>query len=667
MQTVNFELDYGSGYAVSDPPKNWKAMKLQLIFDKEAMQQQLQSILFEWPSKNAKLLNNYRKAGLTGGTGLLEGIGCRIKAGDLSDQIFDGCLNTADGGCDWQDDLVKIPIKESGKKDWFESVAPSLPFSLLYESYYSGPGKILRSDFKLVPYTRSHAPDDNSQILSLNIQAFIMVKEAYSVIDNIIQKIKEIAAATFFWSIILCIIGLILYILYLCMLIIECIKLTQQMIELILPPKKYKLAMREADLFIKGCAYFGLTYVSSIHGEGVPAGYNGKWINATWVPEKIMQNKPLVDPITDLFRTDDEVTNALSYGYFDGTFKDFYEVMCKRYNAKGVIQNGKFYFEEKDNFNVANPYVLPNEGAAGNTFLYPQPYSVNASEINSVYIIRYSKDEQDLNTINDYTGTYCLANTQAITVHRSENKLLSGQISVDLPCAHARRKEYMTKVEKALIESINRFAHLYTAVFGQINYVHDWLQGNSFLGTPLSSVTSSSQANTAISDFLATMATSGFAVSIFIVDAIGQLVPNPNFDYGQSRIGWMMLSSPYTSVPKSFIGVNWNGDWQISPTNSTDNAAVSLMADFHAQNLGVNNFDGTKNNQWLIFKNKKIRFGMKEWNQVLNSNILVTADGKKGKFERIVWDIHNDQAEVDYRIREDWTHNLTCKISQDNG
>jgi len=88
---------------------------------------------------------------------------------------------------------------------------------------------------------------------------------------------------------------------------------------------------------------------------------------------------------------------------------------------------------------------------------------------------------------------------------------------------------------------------------------------------------------------------------------------------------------------------------------------LSLYNDFHYTAV-------IDTNQWLVFKDKKFKFTMSDFLQVNNNNILKTPDGRFGKFQKIVWNLHNDLAEdVTYRIKEKYTNNYNLKITTDGG
>ena len=84
------------------------------------------------------------------------------------------------------------------------------------------------------------------------------------------------------------------------------------------------------------------------------------------------------------------------------------------------------------------------------------------------------------------------------------------------------------------------------------------------------------------------------------------------------------------------------------------------MTDFHSLNF-------IDKDQWLVYDNKKIRFSEKDFVQVSNNNVFLLPDGQRAKFTRVLWDMHNDTAEVDFRINKKFTNNYNLKITTDGG
>lgn len=760
MVNLTFKMDFGQGFVTVPPPRNWKEMRVQLIFTQGEMEAQLQSIVFEWVNKNADRIKQYINSGLTGGAGIFEGIGLRIYAGSNNTMIFDGCLDLANTSLEIETGIIKSPIKESGRIDWLNDVAQSITFEYLTDARHNGkPYQITTADYKQVPYCISTIPN-YTQAMLLSISLFIVVKEAVDVICKIESLIARMIGQGLSWiQLIFTIIEVVLYIIYLIAIIIAAAKLMQELMDNIIQPKKTKLAMREVDLWVKGCKYFGLNFASTIYGYGAPDGYKGRYADMTLIPKKILKFNG--DPsLENYLRPPDETNATDSYGYYEGTFKQFIDDMKLVYNGDIVIRNGTLYFEEVHHWNKVDPFVLPNEGNVGYAFNYPAPYSTNASEIPAVYIVQFAKDEQDLNTYNDYTGTYCIAQTTPNVVRNQKNQLLSGSVSIQLPFAQARRKMGMTKMEKRLLGILRDFNRYINDVFRLHNKINDWLNNEAPGGF------SDAYGEISQGDLVAFF-TGSYWISSAQIYFGGNLpnMPLYNFGFNDDRVGWMLLSSDFIGVPKRFAGVTNGSDWYIHPNNqavsissilqstvpvttqingyftgvaigvigvntfngqvtngiihgsgfatglgpasgtiigtiagyqgtyvgtvsgvktggtfngtgqitsiqtttttvlntSDWGSAESLMNDFHSQNL-------ISNNQYLLFKNKTFKLGLKDFNRISNNNVFKAPNGKWGKFDRLIWDIYNDRAiDVDYRIKEKYTNNYSIKISTDGG
>jgi hypothetical protein len=772
MVDLRFEMDFGfSGYQVVDPPLNWKEMRLQLIFDKPELQAQLQSIVFEFVKGTAKSIRSYYAGGLSGGTGILEGIGLRIYAGNNNYIIFDGCIDTANDSFLIDNDIVKAPIKESGRIDWLNDTAQSFTFEYLTASIHAGKSwQITRNDYKQVPYCISTIPN-YTQALLLSVTLFLMIKEAVDIICKIESFIARMIGQGLSWvQLIMTIVELILYSIYLYVIITAAARLMQQILDAIVQPKKVKLAMREQDLWTKGCLYLGLAFSSSIYGVNAPVDYGGKYVNATIMPKKITIPKGNLSAEA-YFRPPDESVEPDTYGYYEGTFKNFIDDMCTTYHAKVVIKKDPvtgvrtLYFEEKNKFNNTNPFVLPNEGTVGYTYNYPQPFGTNAHEIPAVYSVEFQKDDQDINTYQNYQGVYCLATTKPNTVRNQQNQLLNGYVNVQIPFALARRKTSLLKIEQDMLDVLagfNGFINRVTTLFDKVN---SWVGDNAPGG--FSDALDQYATATMIQFFSGGAFTLvGVAAIVFTSDGLISNFPTANYNYNDNRIGWLMLSNDFIGVPKRFIGVqigsdflldpnnqetqistavtqsvsgHFSGTWHLGPAGSTGGitkpfsgtvtaglligsglsigpisgpvpiatvtgtisghpgiftaqvsgsqagghfngngvindittimlsqtngwgGAQPLMNEFHSEDL-------IDKNQWLVYKDKTFAMRMADFNQINYNNIFTTPDGQTGKFESLIWDIHNDKAiSVNYRIKHKYTNNYTTTITTDHG
>lgn len=752
MNNIRFDYNFDGSWIVNGPPpRNWKEISIELIFDREMMQYQLNSIVFEFVNIMADRLKAYVNAGLTGGTGLFEGPGLRIYVGTAATLIFDGCINTADPDFEIQTGRVFAPIRESGRIDWLNDVGESITFEFLTSLDPGIPGRITRSDYKQTPYCISDIPN-YTQAAMLSISLFIVIKEAVDVICKIESIIARLIGQGLSWfQLIMTIVELIIYVIYLVCIIFASARLMQDLLDAIIQPKKTKLCMREADLFIKGLEYFGLKFQSSIYGVGTAAGYNGRYVNATLMPKKIVKPKGDVNIWENYFRPPDETTEPDSYGYYEGTFAQFVRDMEMVYNAKLIIRNGIAYFEEKNSYNTVGAFALPNQGPVGFTFNYQDPHATNADEIPIVYVLQFQKDDQETNTYNDYTGTYAVAQVTPLVVREKKNLLFNNAVNVQLPFALARRKMSMSKIERLLLETLNDFNRYVNDVFRLHNKVNDWLNTEAPGGV--------SDANGQVSNAdLVAMFTGSNWIQVAQIDfGSGNLpnIPPYSFGFADDRHGWMLLSNDFIGVPKRFLGVQNGDDWYIdilnqdsdilstvdvttisgvftgngsggvsgpfsgnvvngfisgsivaggigftagvitgtisgqtgifqlsvhgfisaghlifsvfiTPVSTTGTyvngggSAMALMQDFHYTNLiGFN--------QWKEYNGKKFRFTEHDFNSVQDKNVLTVPDGRAGKFLRVLWQIHKDYIDCDFRIHDKFTNNYKLTITTDGG
>lgn len=586
MVALRFEIDYGFGYQVVQPPKNWKEMRIQLIFDKPELQAQLQSIVFEFVKDTAKNLRSYFRNGLTGGPGILEGPGLRIFAGNgaLPLNIFDGCIDTADEDFLIDADIVKAPIKESGKIDWLNDSAQSFTFEYLTSNVHdTKPWHITSSDYAKVPYCISTIPN-YTQALLLSVTLFLMVKEAVDIICKIESFIARMIGQGLSWfQLVMTIVELVLYSIYLYVIINAAAKLMQQILDAIVQQKKIKLGMREQDLWKKGCLYLGLTFSSSIYGVNAPDDYGGRYVNALLIPKKI--TIPDGDLSLENYLRPPSETAPDSYGYYEGTFKQFIDDMCTTYHAKAVIIKdpvtgaSTLSFEEKNKFNKTSPFKLPNEGVVGYTYNYPQPYGTNAREIPAVYIVQFQKDEQDTNTYQNYQGTYAIAQTVPNIVRNQKNQLLNGSVNVQIPFALARRKTSLLKIEKEVLNVLESFNGFINGVFSAFDRINAWTNEHAPGGF-----------DEADNEYAASFAVGLFtgqplfsvAALVFSSDGLA-IFPTTNYDYTDDRIGWMLLSSDFIGVPKRLIGLKVGDDYLVDPNNQattiTTNTSITTTID----------------------------------------------------------------------------------------
>lgn len=634
MTDIQFEIDFGTGFAVVPPPLNWQGLQIEITFTADHPSASLQATTLEWTGDIAQRINKYKKDGLTGGVGIFEGLPLRIKTCTQPQElIFDGVIDLANASTTFECDLIRAAIKESGRIDWLNDIAGSFSFAYLKEIGIIQPSV----DYKRIPYVITEIPNYTQSVV-MGISLFLTLKELFDVVKQINTLATEMSGDTTdavatvgltSASAVADIVKLIIYIIYFFLIIATLVLLLLQMIENIIQPKKYKLGMLARDHFIRACSHLGLNFSSTILNTG-------QFKDLTIIPRKTVvprqRQHNFMGNVLNIFdRPQDENSNFPNnpdvHGHFDGTFRDFIVAISKIFNAEIKIVGNTLYFEEKHFWNNQSPFVIPNTGEPGFTFNLPDPHGINASELASNYFLTFAIDESELNTLHNFQGISVQVIMQPNIIHNRKNLLLTNLTEVRLDFAHAIRKENLTLPEQVLnivlsiaLGIINTFISLINAIINIVNWIISLFGGNSITINPLPTI------------------------------------PNPI----TARIGWLQLSNDSFAIPKLFMGVQAGSDWEIAQNDKVVLTAQNLMALFHGKNLA------TRGNQYLLYKDKKFKFCCPDYRKVRNNNIIGTPDGKRGILEKLLWDIYNDQAvNVDYRINNNFTNNLNEKIIVD--
>jgi hypothetical protein len=594
------------------PPRNWKEIQIELLFTDDRPSATLQSINFEWvnskSSQNASLINTWIQQGLNGGVGIFEGMPLKITNCDPSPiTIFTGILDLASESAEIECDIVKCPLKESGRIDYLNDRADSFSFAYLASLASGTAGAISTSDFFKTPYTITKTDEEALRIIMLGITLYILEQEAAKILNKIKDDILDIAGAAVSPLILAGkILVLIADMVYAAFVINGIIKLLTELINEIIQFKKYKLCMKVATLFQRGCEYMGLNFSSTILQTGT-------YKDITIMPRKVaIMNGSYKNPFK---RAYNEKNNANAYGYYDGTFKQLIIEMQEYFNASCKVINGTLFFERNDYWQNKSSYKLKNKGKPGYTFNYPDPHGTNAAETPSNYFIIYQTDAQDQNTYNRYTGTSVQVICKPNKIIENKNVLLKNLTQVRLGFSLAKRKDHLNRVE----DFINNIINLVLAVINDVITVINALTG------------------------------------IFGAKPIKPIV----FKGLTNRFGWIELSSDFTGTQKIFIGENQSGDWKIKRSNENLTSATALLNTFHYINLP------TRGNQWLTYKNKTIDLCCKDYMILHNNNYINTHDTKKAKITRLLWNLHKETAEIDYRIQQDYTKNLSETVIVD--
>jgi hypothetical protein len=438
-------------------PVNWQ--ELELTVEREGNSVSLNFDSLEFEGADAEFIRSIFMSGLTGGTGMFEGIPYKVKVKDgndlfLHDAYLDASTEATFLGCD----RIICQMKQRNGRDWLTDVADGFSFAFLYDE-----GVITNADFVNIPYVRNYIPD-GPILLTLSLSVFMMSKELYELIREIAEQTAElINAATpnvgvgvtidvgdIIWAA-LKIIGRIVYAVFL---VIAIGKMIAQIFEQLFPLKRYHKGMTYLKMFQKACEHLNLQFKSTI--------LEGNYSDAVYMPVK--DGKGFL-AITDNYTG---VTGLGGAGYpgIDEpiyTFGNFIRVMKEMFNADYRISNGIFRFERHDYFEQSNSYVIPDVFTDQERF--KDDWSPNSDEFTANYNIVLRYDTMDQNTLDDQIGRVFQATLRPNVVVNPDLVIMKGLKQTQIPFAHGKRKNSLNAYEK-VVKALAQATDALTGLFG---------------------------------------------------------------------------------------------------------------------------------------------------------------------------------------------------------
>lgn len=635
MNDWRFEINFGTGFVQVPPPKNWMGLIISILFIDDQPNAQLGGLNLQWVGDNATRLNQIRQQAISGTRSLYNGVPLKITVcGETP--LFNGYIDIAAANTQWECDSVTAPCVERGRADWLNDVARGESFSTLARLPVGTLGRIVpATDYKKIPYCLNNFPD-GLHLAVTSVSSVILVRELLDVVKEIGAIISRLTAsattavATAGTTTALTVSEVVqtgLYVVYLAGISVALVNMAKTILSNLWQTKKYKLGMREETCFKRICERFNIGFSSTVYAANSP------YKDATHIPSKSVIPS-INNPLTIFQRPQDESVNFPNnpdvYGHPDDyTCADFIERMCQKYNAGISIINNVLHFEEVHYWNTASTFIIPNTDQVGNTFNLPQPNGTNAAECAANYLVKFSTDTSDLNTIHRYKGTSCEIQVRPANVPNIQVLSQQSRIQVLIPEALAKRKQYLSRVENALNSLIN-------VVFSFVNAVTSLVNG---LTNVLNSV-----------------------IAVFGGNAstIPTIPPLPT-NILNNRIGWMELTNDSFSTPKTFIGIASGSDWLIKSTSEAVMSANGLMQNFHGKNLA------TRGNQQLIYSDRQFKFCCEDYQLLKNRNIATSPNNRPAKFRgQLQWDIHNNLLRnVEWGEFTNWDNSLVEKTIVD--
>ena len=394
-------------------------------------------------------------SGLTGGVGFFEGEPYRIEIGELGNSFgFDGYLDFA-SGVDFIDECeVECQLKREQGTDWINEVADGFSYR-----YLESIGVITKNDFFGVPYCINYIPD-GVQLLLLAISTFQVTRETIDAVKAVANQVADVIdAATLvigvppgvdIGNIIQAVLSLIAQVAYTALLIVALVKLIEQIIEELMPPKRYHLGMPIRLLFQRACDHLNLNFSSSLL-DSLDTGTN-KWVV---IPSKGHRGGEKPTGADNTWKETGVPSQQDPLDTFGGVIRTF----KRMFNADFQIQNGTFIFERRDYFEKTSGYVIPDT-FTNQDALY-DVNGFNSDEIKSNYNINWAFDQQDMNTLDNQVGRIFQATLSPKVTNNANLTSLTGLEEVAIPISLAVRKDSLTAVEevvKALATALDALA-----------------------------------------------------------------------------------------------------------------------------------------------------------------------------------------------------------------
>jgi hypothetical protein len=527
----------GAGYVPVKPPQEWKSLRVELVFTQDA--QRLSTNAFTWAGDTAEQINDYYAAGLTGGYGITEGLPYKAVLncdGEFYD-IVTACLNFADESAQYFCDTVEIPIRQTGNIDFLNDKADSFRFEILSRLDPSHPAYIGASDYIDVFYMVGKYPQ-SMEILMSSLSLFIMIKETIESIKRIADCIAAVlGGASGFAEAAAQIAALVIY---LVAVIIALFTLIQALIDLIFPFVYYHKAMFVKTLLIKGFAYLGLGFSSSIFATGT-------------VPEVQM----IMPPKNYEGAKVGYPTPSTDVGYYDGTLGQLLRDLIEQYNGEVKIIGNTAHFETKNSFASTSTYKIPEVKTLG-------IYKTNLSSVSSNYVIEYEYDNIDLYDYNAPLNRITQVECKQTTVNNIKNSLLKGLTTRNIPFTLANVKTTTSRLETTMTNVFNKFSGFVGAISGLV----------SGSATPIPPIPSGANINCLQLD---THFTSQHKT--FIYGGNGHIDPASSTYLGAPRL---LELYHYTEVMKPIYGSSEGNQWVIYK------GQVPMCCDEYLQILGNN-------------------------------------------------------------------------------
>ncbi len=618
---------YVNDIEVNDP-LNLPELEVNVNYDQESESSEISITDFVFGVSDLRnsndgftILNNIKKAGLTGGSGVTEGVKLRV---DLDGQrgvsrtLFNGYLDLWSAKYDI--DTITATAIEYAKLDWLNQEADKFTFEYLVSI-----GVITSSDYIAIPYTISKKQNALEIIIAI-VTIYTMVQQLIQAVNKAGDVIGDIS------GVMNCIGGAIklaLLIVYIVILVLAIIKMCVDLYNYTIQPVKFHYGMSVFTLLTKGCEHLGITLSSSILD---------KFKNMIIMPEKYNLKESNQDALSEIVGNLDPNQNE-SNGFYKGTFGQLIREVKTMFNSKVIMRNNTLYIEPY-NFTVGQPkYVVPP--------IENYKYELNHEDFKSNYAISFAVDFNDKNTVQEYLGTKYQVITTPIGLSDKRLRLTKGLQDVRINFALTKRKTEFNFIEEVVSGFIDAFLSIANAIIDAINFIIDII--NAIL-----------KAIKKVLSFL--------GIKINIPEIPHLEVPgltNPI----QGRIGLVKMESDFVDTPKIML-LDINKDPRYTKLSSNNEDVLNakyLYENYHYFRSFIPKTGFENANQYVLPESIKTHFTFDDYENTRDNKLCTTSDGEKAEIISFKFNPITETATLKHKINKLYTKNLTETIIYPDG
>jgi hypothetical protein len=487
---------------------------------------------------------------------------------------------------------------------------------------------ITTNDNILVPYVISAVPNYSDAAIMF-VSVFMLTNEIKSAIQSLIEYTAGLAGEATVGQII----AISLRAVYIQVLLITAAKFIIDLFTLLVQPIKYHAAMNVLLQCQKAASFLGYTFSSSI----LEGDYKDMAILPTKNAQTTNSNKNDILGFLDKDKTKHK-------GFYKGTFGDLLRALKTTFKAKIIIDGNVIRLEREDYTTSTALYQIPD--------IDNSKFSLNGDEFISNYIVDFSVDYNDKNTVNEYTGTSVQVQTQPKTINNKGMVLTRGFENNAIPFALGKRKQVLTTPEKILrplFKALDAVVNIFVKI---VNLAIKLINALIKLYNKL----------------IKALKTIGIKIKKPPLKPLKPVTVKSFVDVIDDRIGMLKMENDFISVPKLLMIPNSSNarDNSLLPSNETLLNADYLWENFHS----IKSFDSETyniHNQYVKRTLENVPFCFEDYEKVRENNKVIDSNGVDvGVIDSLEFIPSSETASIEFRINKVYTKNLkTTKIILD--